>query len=186
MASRYLTDRWPIVDDMTNIAVGIDSAHHEVHEGSSFVTSYTDLDMGNGHWMGIGFTTPQGAKKLHMVVQWISVGIAHAEILEGCVLTSGTASIAFNRNRESTKTSIIADSLKVYNSEVGTDDIVGGTTIHETYAFTDRKAGSEGGRDVEEIILAPGTTYGFKVMSDAISGKATITLHYYEHTDKDI
>lgn len=176
----------PAIDSLTNAQISIDYAHHEIHDGSSFVVSYTDLAMGSGHWLGIGFTTPQGDKKLHLVAQWATLGIAHAEILEGATLTSGTATTATNRNRSSTKTSIIADSLKAYNSEVGTDNIAGGTTIHETYAFSAKSGGTETGSDRDEIILAPGTTYGIKVTSDAAGGKATLTLHWYEHTDKNI
>jgi hypothetical protein len=183
MASRYLTDRWPIVDAMTNAKVGITYEHHELHEGDSFVLSVTDGSMAGTEYIGLAFITPASPKRVHMVAEWATLGVAHSEIIEGAVVTGGTAAVPFNRNRANITASAVT-SCKTYDSAAG-DTIGGGVTIHSAYAYSAKNQGSEGGRDAQEIILAPQTTYAFKAISDAGGGAITISLHWYEHTDSN-
>lgn len=181
--SRYLTDEHlPIVDSVTNVSVGISQEHHEVHDGKAYVSFYVDAAMGNTEWIGIGFTTPAGSNKIHLVAQWSTLGKAHAEIIEAPSLSGGVALVAFNRNRSSSNTSVLASTLKYYDSVAG-DTSVGGTVINQSYAFTTKNAGSEGGRDVLEFVLNPQTTYIVKATSDAASGAIELGLHWYEQTD---
>ena len=184
MASRYLTDKWPIVDDMTNIAVGIDSVHHEVHEGSSFQLMYANTAMAKDDYIGIAFSVPQvGTKRLHLLPIFSAAAAAHIELIISPTLVSGISFTPINRFVGHPNTSMVTDA-KYYDSQVGTDALTG-TSVVEKYSWGTKQGGGSESRALNEVILSGGLTYGIKLVADVGSNGGQLTLSWYEHTDSN-
>lgn len=162
----------------------IDFAHHEVHEGNSYKADIVDISMGATEYIGIAFTTPAAeAGLVHIIMGYVSKASAHLELIESPgVLTGGAALTAFNRDRGNANTSNVIG-LKSYDSTVGGHVITGGTVIHDLYTWASKQIGDRD-RDSEEMILAPATTYAFKLTADEANGAGQLKLVWYEHVNR--
>ena len=185
MASRYVNSAPPI-DAVAGVGIGTSQAHHKIHEGDSFVVDYIDTEMEDTAYIGVGFTTPAASSGLiHILVAFASKTSAHIDMIESPSLGQGTSITAFNRRRDSTNVTSVTN-LKSYNSADGDTIIVGGgVVVHDFYVWADKKATGQGGRAVDEFVLAPLTEYAFKLTADAGSNAGQIILNFYEHVDSN-
>lgn len=168
------------LDDATHAQMTIAYEHHEVHEGAAFFAGSHSLNIGAAP-VHISFTTPAASgPRIHMALDAYAAGAATLLITEAPTggLTGGTALTAFNRRRDSTRTSAIT------NLKYGATDPLGGT-IFPTF---DLGSGTgpkfvSGGRDVSEMVLKPGVQYSYQLTGGAVAGN--MLLRWYEHTDRN-
>jgi len=169
-------------DNMFKVPITIDVGHHEVHEGDSYVCGVFDVAMAAADYIGLSFTTPAANKRIHLLLEFAAKAEATTQLIEiPGTLTNGSAATAYNRDRGSGNSTSVTNLLS-YDSTAG-DVMTGGTIIHSVYTWADKKIGASG-RDVSEIILAPATSYGFKLIAVAGTNGGAITLNWYEHTDE--
>ena len=182
-------NRVAAVDSMTNTIQTIDYAHHEVHEGDSFVGGYA-MATAVAAALIVAWKTPAGTKRIHVVPEWITESKAHVSFLEGCTWNTGTGSALtpINRNRGSANESIVlGDSTGAFVANKMVKDptgLAGGTAIGANYTWSEKKVGSSA-RSVAEFVLKPDTLYAFSHTSDDGNKGAIIRLSWYEHTDSN-
>ena len=171
-------------DSTSNALQVIDFPHHEIHQGDSYKADIVDIDMAANDYIGIAFTTPAAAVgRVHAIMAYVSKASAHLELIETPgVLTGGAALTAFNRDRGSAKTTKVT-ALKSYDSTVGGHVITGGTVIHDLYTWASKQIGDRD-RDSEEVVLAPETTYAFKLIADEANGAGQLKVIWYEHVNR--
>jgi hypothetical protein len=197
------------VDAVTFAQIGIDSAHHEIHEGHSFTAHYQSeapLPTNAGEETAIGFITPLAANgRVHMIIDIVADDESVWELREAptIVLGSGSAYLALNRFRDSANESVlhsngvgvgVANTLTTYTvAEANTANLAIGTgTIlhHETIAIAAgppfAAAGNTQSRGQREFILAASTEYVIIVTSSTANNTVhEITLNWYEHVHKN-
>ena len=164
-------------DDTTNALVVIGHPEHEAHEGDAYKADAVLAAITSGEYFAIGFTTPTAAAgRIHLTFGFIAEAKAHIQLLEGPTNTpaSGAPLTAFNRERASGKTTEVTN-LRSYDN-VG---VVGGTVIHDLYAFSDKRQ-TVADRDEEEWMLVPETAYAVKLLADA-NGGGQILAAWSEH-----
>ena len=173
----------PRADLSTHTLQVIDYAHHEAHAGSSYLVIYSAL-AGDTEVIEVRVQTPDSAKWAHMLMSVDSSLAATAEIIEGTTKThvADNALVGLNRDRNSTNTS----GLTICHTPAGAADT--GTPIITQYigaatvAGKGNSGGNAGGR--EELILDQNNDYLIRVTSRADANALTITLDWYEHTNK--
>lgn len=163
--------------------VGIDLAHHQIHEGRHFVMSLVDTTMEDGDEIIIAFRT--GDKNIHVLYDLSLGGAAHLEFYESPSWDNNTGGpiIISNRNRQSSITSTIEgnhDGTWTANRAVSNPDNFAGAPIYTRYSFATRYTTPNADRSVREHILKKNTTYGFKVVSDADGNSAQLIIDWYE------
>jgi hypothetical protein len=174
---------YPRADLVTHTMQVIDYAHHETHAGSAYLVIYSVL-AGDTDVIEVRIQTPNSTKWAHMLMSVDSSLAATAEIIEGTTKThvGGNALVGLNRNRNSTNTS----GLTICHTPAGAADT--GTPIITQYlgaatvAGKGNSGGNAGGR--EELILDQNNDYLIRVTSRADANAMTITLDWYEHTNK--
>jgi len=170
------------IDEDTRSLQIIDYAHHEVHSGSSYHMHFSVSDAGAvadpQDTCQISFTTPNTTKWLHMIWHAWAGGECTFWIREapsgGTV--GGDALTAYNKNRNSSNTSGIVS--PVSQATLAT----GGTLLHNEYMGQGNASSGES-RGTQEFILKQNTKYAVGI-TDASNIVASITLDWYEHTDK--
>ncbi len=167
------------LDNLVPVLVGIDYAHHEIHEGDSFHAYVTTADLGAAN-IGFRFTTPAGTKRVHMVISATSAEDALLTFYEAGTPAGGGAFTPLNRFRGGSA-SALAD---VYAGAVTT----GGSPVTlnvQRWGATGvgPRTGSAGGdRGTHEWVLEPSTSYHV-IMSGSGNEAATLQFDWYEHTD---
>ena len=172
-------------DSKFQIPVVIDVAHHEIHEGDSYIAD----NVVDAAGLDLAFKIPTGTKRAHLIFQWAAESKAHIEIYEGRTWTAGSGSkvVIYNRDRNSTNTSQTQeDTTGTFGANMGVvknpTGQAGGTVIHNEYSWSDKKE-TVRNRDVSEFILKNNSTYLIKLTSDDGVKGLHIALHWYEHTD---
>ena len=167
-------------DGVTNSFKIVDYAHHEIHGGSSFTVS--DTQVCNTTTIKWQIITPNSTKYAHMLFELSSTGEATYLVTEGADRDAGTALSVVNRRRVGTPTE-----ATVTVSRAPT----GGTTDGATILYSRRSGitgvGSksvEGGaaRATHEWILKPNTKYVVSITTYA-AVYASLLLDWYEHAD---
>ena len=173
---------------MTNVSNKdiIDWAHAQLHYGNSFMVNVVDDTMGDTDTLIIAFKTG-ATKKYNMVIDYIVAVGLKIEVFEGCAWTTSTGSkrTIFNRNRQSSKTSLIQeDTTGTFGANSGIAENVtglnGGIAIRTLYAWGEKKGTSAISRGQREIILNTNTKYAIKTTAVGDSNKIQITLDWYE------
>ena len=177
--------RFSEFDSKFQIPVVINVAHHEVHEGNSYIVD----EVVDAASLALAFYVPTGTKRAHLIFQWAAESKAHIEIYEGRTWNTGTGSkiVIYNRDRNSSNISQMEEdttgafvaSMGVVKDPTGQ---AGGTVIHNEYAWSDKKETNRN-RDVSEFILKNNETYVVLLTSDDGAKGLHIALHWYEHTD---
>jgi hypothetical protein len=176
---------------MTAALTTVDYAHHEIHSGSFFHAMVVDASMADTETISLAFKTPTGTKRVHMFYRWESKAGGHIEILEGPAWTQGTgvATAIYNRKRLTSMTAsgVLEDRNQVAftasNQVIASPTITNaGTVIETVYAFGATRTAA-GGRDDNEIILKPDTTYAYRFTADGNTNAGWLSLNWYEHTD---
>lgn len=148
------------IDDVGQALIGIDFAHHEIHEGNHyFVSGYTEKD--TSETMAFALTTNATA---HVHMTWsIAASLkTNVKVYEGSTVTGGTAVIPYNSNRNSSNTSTVT---LVSNPTVsGTGTLIASSG----FGAVGNKLSSFGGStDREsEIILKTSTCYRWLITSE--------------------
>lgn len=172
------------VDNATNALAIIDYAHHEIHAGKSFCMSQTTNDLGGetGDLIQIYWTTADSAEMMHMLFTAKASGEVLFEFREAPTggATGGSPITPINHRRDSNNVS------NVQSAFGGGTIATGGTLLHSEYmgatGFFSSQAGDDS-RGRNEFILAPNTKYAIYI-TDTSAINATLTLDWYEHTDK--
>ena len=182
------------VDTSTRVQIGIDYAHHEIHDGSMFEASVnssaSDFDTGDELW--IAFKTPNATKELHAVIESTVTGACMFKFIEAptIALDAGTARVAYCHNLDLANTATIISNETVpqagfynYNEDAAGGDVTAGTTIIErTIGAGKDKVGGEARSS--EWILKKNTLYAFVLVAQADNIRANIAIDFYEHTPK--
>jgi len=184
------------VDEMTRAVININYSHHEIHEGSSFtVTRHLESAADNAS-IWVAFKTPAGEKVAHMFPQFNTLAAAHLKIIENANWTASTGTLVpiINRNRNSTKESILEENKTIRSFNANNNVIASVTGLSATavdavilpqhYVFSVKQAGGGERRSTEEYILKANTQYAFVVVADAGSNALGLDLNWYEHTTK--
>ena len=176
------------LQDSTKALVTIDYAHHEVHDGSSFMYTYADADFDLGDSVIVAFVTPNSTEQLHFVGSAGNSSACTVYLCEAPTITAakGTNVITYNRNRASADTSSILsskDSTEQYVTLITAGDQSNNGTVLETYTLGSGKNKIAGAtRDFNEWILNEYTKYSFMVIGTANDGILDLRIGWYEHT----
>jgi len=185
------------IDSSTHGQIVIDYEHHEVHDGSAFTCNYSNSVTNIGEMTAIAFNTPNTTKYIHLTFTAEATGGATFAMYEAPSIDvdEGTALAIYNRNRNSTTPSTLlsVEATPVANSVTSYNETqAAGANISTTTRLIYHIIGSGGNqptagqtRAQTEFVLKKNTQYAV-VMSSLTNDDAshTITLVWYEHTDK--
>lgn len=190
----YVTPR---LDASTFATNTIDYAHHEVHDGSAYAASYSQIPLvsDTNDRSIIAFRTPNTTKYLHMIARGSASALAMWYIWRAPTITNnaGATLSVFNHNENSPNTSGVWDTSQnpdvqgqaTYFTEATMGAVTGGTAIDEETIGSGSGPFASGGatRGVLERVLLPNTLYAFEIKSLTDDDNYhTINLHWYEHT----
>ena len=192
----------PRLDVSTHAWNTIEHDHHEIHAGSSFSAYYSrTTDATDAHRSGIYLLTPDTAKELHFVVEFSASFAAFFSICEGVTidLNEGTNGVAiYNRDRNSTKTSVAKDNATAHTAnkvttfteaEIAAANFAAGTIIRTEPLIAGGGPKPAGGssRGAQEYILKKNTPYVFLLTNVGANANVHhILLDWYEHTPKGV
>jgi len=178
-----------VLDGSTRALNVIDYEHHEIHAGSAF-TAEANAAGASGTKATISFTTPAGTKYLHMIVESRTNVAAVFTLGEGATVTADSGTNYLARNKRRVATMNVSTVLPAGSAPATAGNVtVGGTvsnfgTVLETFQVGSGKTG-DNPRGVAEWILAPSTVYAVEIESQAATSEVRISIHWYEHTDKN-
>ena len=179
----------PTVDitntDLTTIAgtidegaqVGIDFAHHEVHEGCHFIVSDYDSDVDTAAPKYWRFVAPNTATRCHFIFT-VSCGPSGGiwTFYEAPTVTvNGTGITPRNNDRNSAN---VAELVASYDPTVTANGTLLWTTILGSSGGSSRVGGESQSRI--EVILDQGTTYVLKFAQTSNDTSAAIIAKWYE------
>ena len=194
------TFQFAIIDPASFAAIGIDYAHHRIHEGNSFSISHYEADFDKAENFGVLFTTPNTLNRIHMFPIVYAGAASLFEICEAPTLDTGNYPTVFstpiNRDRNS---SIVSTLLSVRAASVvnrvslkrpidTTPVTADGTVIHAEMIGSSKQGGGSGGRDNNEYVLKQNMTYYFRLSGSAggaDNSVGSIILAWYEHIAKE-
>ena len=185
-----------IVDKHNTVSAGVDDisgslqiiafAHHEIHEGDSFVAT-ADATLATDGTIVLSFRTPDTAKWSHMTLLARSSGEANVQLVENptVTLSAGASHPAFNRNRNSATVTTLSDSSTaawVPGSITLGGTQSGGTMIYEEhFGAGQTRGGATAGRN--EFVLKQDEEYAIILTSEANANDCELILDWYEHTN---
>ena len=155
----------------------MDVAHHEIHEGNTYMASGISGTLGVDDTFILTAITPNTAKWSHVFYQASGILKFYIRIYEGATVdVAGSAVTAINKNRNSTNTS-----GGTFREDDTFTDL--GDQIYATLVATGtRNGGSEGTR--LEWVLKQNTTYAFHLTSADANNILSGQLEWYEHQDE--
>jgi hypothetical protein len=183
------------VDAVGGALIGIDYAHHEIHEADGFSCIAVDTSMANNDTLVLAWSVPAvDPKRFHMMFEWASKASAHVELIEDATWDHNTGSQApvYNHHRETASSSVVeedstgafaANNALVLNPT--TFSAAAGTVLESDYAWTSQSQKGNKSRGDNEWILADDTLYGLRLTADAATNAGWIKLFWYEHTDSN-
>jgi len=167
-------------DEITGALVSMAVAHHEIHEGETWLVSYKSPDAANIADNGtITFTITVNAKWAHMLFRAPCGGDMEAELREGATIQggTGTAMVRYNKNRGKTA----EDSTVTVRRDA---TITGaGTLIENEFIPGGTGPQAVGGAGVSraEWILNRNTTYLVRVTNRAGNAQPmSLAIEWYE------
>lgn len=186
-----------VIDEATGAYAGIDYAHHEIHDGTSFnCFCYQNVEEIGARTI-IAFKTGDLPTCIHVTPLGSASGGAHARILAApnIVDNTGASLTVFNRNQCSNNKSQVIDTSQnpdvpgqaMFFTALTMGNVTGGTEI--AHAHLQEGAGKKalGGvaRDTQEWQLAPNTLYAFEIESlVAEENYCEVELNWYENNDR--
>ncbi len=181
------------LDAKTEFLVCIDSEHHEVHEGDAFTYCISDSTMANAETIAVGFKTPAGAKKSHLIVGFDTLVGGYLQILEAPTITTdtGTVVVPVNRDRKSTNESTLLEDKTATPAFTANGMLLMptitdvGTVICRIDAFGAANKKANGARGHNEFILKADTVYAIRFTAVGAANKGQLILDWYEHTDSN-
>ncbi len=194
------TFQFAIIDPASFTAVGIDNAHHRIHDGDSFSVSHYEADFDKIDIFGVLFTTPDTLKRIHMFPIVYAGSASLFEILEAPTLDTGNYPTVFstsiNRDRNSSTLSTVlsvraapvVNRVSLKRPADVTPISADGTIIHAEMIGSSKQGGGSGGRDNNEYILKQNTTYYFRLSGSAggaDNSVGSIILSWYENIARE-
>jgi hypothetical protein len=166
-------------EDITGAAVSILYAHHEIHEGDTFLASYKSPDAAPiADNATIVFAMQTGARYCHVVARAAFGGDAEGELREGAAIQAGTgtATVAYNKNRASANaaTATVIRDPNITNA---------GTLIENEFLPGGTGPLAVGGASIQraEWVLARNTLYLFRMTNRAGAAQpGSLALEWYE------
>lgn len=169
------------IDLYTGAYLGVDYAHHEIHEGSAFISSY-EATLASGAVSLLRIGVGSAPKHAHMMLEIDAGASTDVAVFETTTYTdaSGNRVIGYNRHREKANSSL----LTICHTPTGSGE---GTKIFGMLLGASGGAASGGsGSGRKEFILKPDTAYLIKVTSNAVGNRITIILDWYETSSKEV
>ncbi len=189
-----------ILDPTSFAAIGIDYAHHKIHDGNSFSVSHYEADFDKVDIFGVLFTTPDTLNRIHMFPIVYAGSASLFEILEAPTIDTGNYPTVFstpiNRDRNSSTLSTVSsvraapvvDRVSLKRPGDVTPVSADGTIIHAEMIGSSKQGGGSGGRDNNEYILKQNTTYYFRLSGSAggaDNSVGSIILSWYENIARE-
>lgn len=183
MSNSFITQtlEW-VSDKFTRFFTQISGDHRYIHEGKAFSVIGNTGSIAAGNSYVVSITTPPKERAyIHIrpAIVGASANVTSVTIAEGATVTSGSATIPVNLNRNSKKVSYVTARL------APTVSVAGGTTIYQeiigTGGATPARAGGSGGAEHERV-LKPNTTYTitFTVIGATTASTAYFDIWWYE------
>ena len=160
------------IDASTNSIQTIEYEHHEVHSGNSFTAHFDNSETLINERSAIGFTVPNDAKWIHLVVQALTTAPAEFRLEEAPTIDNGagTEATIYNRNRNSGTASTVislagspaAGAVTTFTeAQINGANYTPGTVIdHMLLAGGEgKKAPGGSGRGSQEWVLDQGVKY---------------------------
>ena len=163
-------------DYLTGSDVGIDYAHHKIHEGDHYKSGYQSTALDTGDTINLLFTTPNTDKQMHFTLTSQTTGQATVQFFRSpTVTTEGTATTKFNRNENSSN---ISEMIVKHTNVISSN----GNKISEKWIGSDGFKESSGGttRGNSEIILMKNTQYLILLTAESDGMKGAIGGDWYE------
>lgn len=182
MFARGATDKVKGIrmDEITQVLMTIDYAHHEIHDGSHFVI-HINKDIPNSGTFNVAFTTPSSTTWMHTIFAINVEGEADIKLYENVTSwTGGTSITPLNSNRNDDNVTSVTGMAYDVTISLGTPI----TLAHGVYG-SGRSFGGRARND-SEFILKQNTKY-FLLITNQISGAANetnISMEWYEHTSR--
>lgn len=162
-------------DSVTNVAMSIDYAHHEIHSGSMFVATYHE-DKSIGTNVDILISVADTTKWPHVFLEVEHESETDIALFESTTASNNGAVIkVINHNRNSTSN----NTMNVYNSPTMSNV---GTQVYVWHSGSGKGSGAIV-RDDDELILKQGTKYLLRSTATA-AGWIAVKINWYEHTNK--
>jgi hypothetical protein len=165
--------------------VGIDIAHHKIHESKRYAIRHFGTGKNDGDSISVYFKTPNTTKRLHAYFDYSGSGAAWGFIYEAPTVTVNTGTnnqVMFNRDRNSSNSSTVIDNATVPNAgKYGINVTITnvGTIIYTDYSGAGKQHGAQSRGD-DEFILKANTVYCFVVESDAAGLTLNEIVDFYE------
>jgi hypothetical protein len=168
------------MDKYTRSLISIDFAHHEIHDGDTFMYHDVIDSLASGSSQDYLFTTPNTTKWIHIGHSSEFSAAGTVEIFEGTDRVGITPQTLFNRDRNSAAVSTLT---LAKGTSAGTTDgtrIVywkGGTNQAKTYSLHGTS---------EEKILKQNTKYIIRLTSRAEANVISFSSTWYEHENMEV
>ena len=182
-------------DAVTGASVTVDSPHHEIHDGNSYVCHYSQTVSDTDDQSIIAFKTGS-LKYLHCSVSASCSTAAVAYIYEAPTITDNTGAslTVYNRRRVGTPTATTVIRTNTNPDEVGAmyftestmGNVTGGTKIAHIPIIAGAGPKAVGGiaRDTQEWILKLDTLYAFMLNSSSDADNVMwIEVDWYEREE---
>jgi hypothetical protein len=164
-------------DRTTGAAVALDFAHHEIHEGDAFQTSYAS-DIAASTTLKFLLTVPNTTKWPHVFAVLFAELETEVSLYEAPTTPSGGSLVTgYNKNRNS----LVPPTMTV---KQGVATVADGTLLQVIHYGTGKSLGGEA-RSENEWVLKQNTQYIIAV-TNVNSGSpdyCTLVLNWYEHTN---
>ena len=173
--------RWlNAIDEVDQAKIGIDLAHHEIHDGNSYTYPFVDLDVDIAAPKYILLRTPDTDEQQHFTVSVEADGVCEAEVYENpTVSVVGDIRVFINRNR---RVPVNVANCLLYEDPTITLD---GTLLAHMElgaAGTGPKKITGEASERDELVLARNQDYIIKVSPTADDTHVNIVPDIYEVT----
>jgi hypothetical protein len=168
----------PRLDVETHALITIDYVHHEIHDGDTFMYHDVTDSLGTGVSIDYMITTPNTTKWLHVSHDVEFSGAGTVEIYEAGDRVGTAAQTLYNRDRNSIK--VPTGTLHKATSGGTTD----GTKIVYWKGGASQSKNSATHGTSSEKILRQNTKYIIRVTSRAEANVVSVSIGWYEHTNK--
>jgi len=161
-----------LYDDETDTLATIDIAEQKINAGNTFVAHHRYSTLGDEGKGEIYFKPPASTvKRIHMVASFSSELLSRYEIRESATVSvSGTALIAYNKDRDSAESSTClirhTPTLTASGIAIDGEDITLGRTARAKWK------------------MKSGTVAIFRLISEAASNSGVVRLEWSEHLDE--
>lgn len=188
IATRDSSGNWAMVDPVSGSIQIISFAHHELHEGDTYLVCAKDADLDDGDTLSFAWLVPDTTREQHLVLEVSNTVGASITILEGPTVdtTTGTDVPIYNRHRRSANMSMLQHPNGLVSSIAV--KAIGGVengTVIESFNIgaggNPQQASGGSARGVSELITKANTVYMIIMIGLADNGSANMELDWYEH-----